>query len=600
MANILNRFMLHYRIGSKKNLFVIFIILAISLLICGYYSEDKKFQQLSKQFIKQNLSSQPALATTYGIHDFDGQLDDISNTALENQVNQLETCLNKLTLINPKKLSSKHFAEYLLLTNQIENRLIDLRDIKLWQKDPVVFIESLGNSFFWLLNYREADWGFRLQNILQRLSQVPRYIQQIRDYVIAPTPIHINVAVEQTKGLIEFIKKDLSGSFHQVPALEDTLKKVSREAIKSLEAYHKYLMKDLLPHSSEHFRLGELIFQKKIQVYCDSQVTSEKILELADQELQNIRNEIMSIAGEIRKRHFSKRRYAANIDGFNEKLVSDAMKAAQRRRLSTDELLSFLENELSDATRFVTIKELADFELNVPIKFEIMPSYLFNHIPVKVMPPNLRLESGTPVGHFTFFINPGSPRWNWRHKLDYYKAYNKEMLRVYVLGYLMPGTYLQYNELGKNHSDLQYLFGNPLIKAGWQVFSPYILRKNGYTGYDPIFVLMQLKYTLNCVLNAIVDVKIHTTDFSEQAAKQLFEKVGYMNQAEIDLHWRQICLRPTEHAIKFLGYITLMQLQAECRRKDGNLFSQRQFNIKVLKSGFIPIQLIHNNLLVSK
>ena len=583
--------------GNIYLLRVFFILIGIGLLTCAFRSENDKFKVLVEEFISETFASQPAFATACGVHDFDDRLDDIDVAALENQMGQLEHCAQKLALIDTTKLTLKNRADYILLNNYIQNRLLDLKEVKIWEKDPVIFTEALGNSLYWLLHHESADWDFRLQNILKRLYQVPRFIEQVKDYVVAATPCHITVAVEQTQGLIEFIGKDLSESFHHVPSLQDTLRQVSREAIQALDSYRKHLRYELLPHASEHFRLGEAMFQKKVQLFVGSEITLEEILKLADEALQNIQSEMMSIAQEVHKRHFPERRYTKSNNGFNEQLLSDALNDVMSQSLSKEELLPFLEGQLRDAIRFVELKELVKFELNVPAKFEFMPLFLQGYSPTYYMLPGIRRDARTPVDHFTFFFYTGHPQWNWIQNLNYYKAYNREMLRVFILSYLVPGSYLQYNYLEKNPSNVQRLFGDPLVRGGWQIYSPYIMRKAGYTGYEPRFILMQLKYTFNCILDAILDVKIHTANLSEQDAKILLQAKGFMKEPEIELHWRKICLKPTDQTIKFIGYMKLMQLQNQYREKVGNLYNQKRFNENVLKSGFIPVHIICKSLL---
>lgn len=581
---------------QKYILLIFFILIQFGSLSCTFRSENNTFKLIADEFIDESFSGQPAFATTCGVHDFDDQLDDISAAALENQIKQLENSLQQLALIDTTKLTLKNQADYILLNNYIQNRLIDLKDVKIWQKNPVIFTETLGNSLYWLLHYKSTDWNTRLQNILKRLYQIPRFIEQLKEYVVAATPCHIDVAIEQTQGLIDFIRNDITESFQHTPSLEDTLRKVSRDAIRALDAYQRYLKYDLMLHASQHFRLGEPIFHKKLQLSTGSQITSEAILKLANEALQDVQMEMISTAREVQIRYFPKIQYVKNNNHFNKKLIRDALKVAMRQTLSKEELLPFLENQFRDATRFVELRELAELKLNVPVKFEFMPLFLQGYFSASCFFPGIRLDPQMPAGDFTFFFYTGYPRWNWIQNQNYYKIHNSDMLRVFVLSHLMPGTHFQYNYSEKNTSRVRRLLGDPMLIGGWQIYSPYIMRKAGYTGYEPRFILMQLKYTLNCILDAILDIKIHTTEFSELQAKALLREQGFMNDPEIKFHWRKICLKPTYHAIKFMGYMKLIQLQTDYREKMGNLYNQKKFIENILKSGFVPIQFIRKSL----
>ncbi|MBN1349784.1 DUF885 family protein [candidate division KSB1 bacterium] len=596
MNGVFNHFINSFNNGLYGFLRFMLMISSLYLLTCTNRSENEKFCQLADRFVEKYFESRPSIATTYGVHDFDDRLDDISTSSYQYQCELLDSTFHELMQIDKSKLSPENSAEFSLLANYLSAQRIDFVQLKQWERDPVSFIEHLGNSLYWLVNYRNADWGFRLQNILKRLIQIPRYLEQVKEYVVAPTKAHVDIAIEQTQGLIDFAQNQLPESFVQVPALEDSLNQVNREAIRALEAFLDYLKQDLSQHTSEHFRLGEGMFLKKLHVYCDSQTAPEEIIGLANTALDEVQSEMILVAEEVRKRYFPRKRYATERNDYHQRLLEDALEFTMKQRLSPEEMLVFLDDEFNNATRFVRLKELARFQPDAPVRFDLLPYFMQGYAPAKAFLPNLRRDKRTPIGEFNFFVYDGFAGWRWYEQLNYSKAFNKDMLRVYVLSYIMPGTYLQYKVGGGCSSPIQHLFGDPVTKGGWQVFAPLIMRKAGYTGYEPGFMLMQLKYTLNCILDAIIDVKVHTGDLSEKEARRVLAETGFMTPPEANLHWRKICIEPAKSVLQFIGFIELAKLRDERRIETGNYFSQKQFNDQILRCGFKPISAIRKQL----
>lgn len=92
-----------------------------------------------------------------------------------------------------------------------------------------------------------------------------------------PALVHTETAIQQNKGLVSLVEKDIVASFDKVPALKADLTDASKKAGAALEDFQTFLEKDLKGKSKGDFRLGRALFEKKLRFYLDNQVDIDQV-----------------------------------------------------------------------------------------------------------------------------------------------------------------------------------------------------------------------------------------------------------------------------------------------------------------------------------
>ena len=84
----------------------------------------------------------------------------------------------------------------------------------------------------------------------------------------------------------------------------------------------------------------------------------------------------------------------------------------------------------------------------------------------------------------------------------------------------MPGHYLQIAHSNKHPSMLRAVLRSGSFVEGWAVYAEKVMADAGYMDNDPLFRLIQLKWYLRAIANAILDQAIHVDGMTPRAGDE--------------------------------------------------------------------------------
>src|SRR5262245_14240793 len=88
----------------------------------------------------------PTLATLDGVHTHDDLLEDLSAHAMESEAHALSGYLRRLDEIDAEALTSVERLEHRMLTAHLRGRMLDLEQVRPWEKNPQVYADLLASS----------------------------------------------------------------------------------------------------------------------------------------------------------------------------------------------------------------------------------------------------------------------------------------------------------------------------------------------------------------------------------------------------------------------------------------------------------------------
>ena len=154
--------------------------------------DSNKFSQLSDQFVKTSLALSPVSASQAGYHkhldlqtgktiELDGQLDDVSAAAVEQQLRFYREWRQRFQRETPvSSLNAQDSADYRMIEDQIALGLLELESIQNYKHNPTVYVELLGNGLFLPLSQEYAPKEVRLGHVISRIGQIPRFLEQVK------------------------------------------------------------------------------------------------------------------------------------------------------------------------------------------------------------------------------------------------------------------------------------------------------------------------------------------------------------------------------------------------------------------------------------
>src|SRR3989440_2049023 len=135
-----------------------------------------RFNQIADEYLKGYYSFNPTEATAAGLHEYDSRLESRSKDAVAREVRRLRDTINLLMRINPAVLAEDARYDYLVLLAHARSELLDLQDIRMWQRDPNLYNHLAAASVDNILKRNYAPIEQRLTAVLAREREIERLL----------------------------------------------------------------------------------------------------------------------------------------------------------------------------------------------------------------------------------------------------------------------------------------------------------------------------------------------------------------------------------------------------------------------------------------
>ncbi len=575
---------------GKFNLLLILSCLAFLFLsnCVRKDAEDFKFKKLVDEFLEGFYQAHPVWATYVGEHKYDHLIDDCSPEAIQAEIMRLRSFLEKMHSLDTLKLNSVNKIDYRILENEINDQLLRSEELKPYENSPVMYSYLIGGSINSLIDREFAPLKERLKSVSSRLKLLPRLVQQAEANLKRPSRIQTETAIKQNQGNINLIKVDLSKVLERLPVMKDSLRQPMEMAIKALEEYQKFLENDLLPRSDGDFRLGKELFEKKLKLTLQSDLSSDEIVRRAEEELVRVRKRMFELAQPLHDKMFPGHHHKEKGKELEKVMIKEVLDRIAQDHPQKDELLAVCRQNLKELEEFVREKDLVDLTGINPLKVDWTPEFS-RGIAVA------GLDSPGPLDKNlkSFFrVQPIPEDWTKEQEESYLREYNHYMLKDLCIHEAMPGHYVQGFYANQFPSLIRTIFGNGSFIEGWAVYAERMVVHAGYLNYDPRMELTQLKMYLRAVINAILDSKIHAQDMSKEQAIRLMTQEGFQERSEAEGKWLRACLTSTQLSTYFVGLQEILDLEQTYREKTKENFSQKEFNQKLLSCGSPPVRFL--------
>ncbi|UCF77912.1 MAG: DUF885 domain-containing protein [Candidatus Eiseniibacteriota bacterium] len=552
---------------------------------------DSGFVELSKRYFAWHFSMSPVSATFNGVHEFDGQLDDVSPAAFQKKTEMLGRFLDELSGLDLSGLSTLHRYDCLILRDNIERRLFSLEELREWERSPLFYTQLAGGSIRSLLSRDFAPWDARLEDAISRLKEFPRLLEQARANLKSPARIDTETAIKQNAGCISLVTGDLKKAGQNAPGLRDSLESASRVAVEALESFGEYLEKELLERSTADYRLGKELYARKLSHVLHSEATPEELVSRARAEYEAVREEIVRISRELYVEFFGK-------EPAQEGLTDQQVARAVYSRIADvhcqpDELLDECRKCLAELESFIREKDIITLPEGEKLEMEWTPEFERGVAIAGLESPG-PLDRGLPT---FFYVAPVPEDWSNEQVESYLREYNDFLLRILCIHEGLPGHYVQGAYANRFPSLVRAVVGSGPFVEGWAMYSERVMLAAGYGDGDPRLKLSQLKFYLRAVINTIIDVGLHTGTMTEEEALDLMINGGFQEESEARGKIVRASLTSTQLVTYFVGLQGIVELERLYREKLGDRYTQKGFNDKLLSFGSPPLQYLKKMML---
>ena len=490
---------------------------------------DAKFAELSKRWLEGWLPLNPVAATQIGDHRFDAELDDVSAAGRQRALDFSKTLLAELDAIDAKTLSRENQVDALILRNQLRGDIWSIETLQAWAWDPQGYSGLAGSAIYNLMAREFAPLPERLKSATARMEKLPAMFAQMRAEIVpARVPkLHAETVAKQHAGLLSLIDTFITPNADKLQGEDRTRLDAAVAGLRKAVAEHQeWLDKTLVPNAKGDVRIGQKLYDEKLQFSLNSELTRPEIRKRAEAEIARVRDEMYVVArGVLKDKPDAPELPDAPSEAQKQKAIEAALELAYAERPARDKVVEYATQTTKDATAFVRAKDLVTVP-DDPVKIILMPEFQ-RGVAVAYCDSPGPLDKGLDT---YYAISPIPDDWTQAQVDSFLREYNEYLIHVLTIHEAMPGHYLEGAHSAKHPSTLRAVFRSGPFAEGWAVYAERMMADAGYLDRDPLFRLMQLKFYARAVANAILDQGVHVDGWSKEQAMDLMVRQTFQQQ----------------------------------------------------------------------
>ncbi|MGI9235860.1 MAG: DUF885 domain-containing protein [Woeseiaceae bacterium] len=552
---------------------------------------DEAFENLANEYISDLSNLSPVYATLLGDHAADGRLDQVDTAARKETRTLLNDYVLALKSIDREQLSRANQVDAELLLHKVEASLWSLDVLQEWAWDPLHYVKLSGSAIYGLMARDFAPVETRLVNVTARLEQLPRFLAQARTSIqLSRVPkIHAETAIQQNPGLLSIIDSMVipamdSLSAEQRQRLTDAIE-TARNAIAEQQTW---LEETLLPQATGDFRIGAELYDVKLAFALNSPMSRREITARAEREYQVVRSAMYEVAKTV---YLAKHPFTAFPDNpdeaYKQAIIRAALEEAYKQLPPRDGIVDIAREYLQQATDFVIEHNIVTMP-DDPVEIIVMPEFQ-RGVTVAYLDPPGPLDKGQAA---FYAVAPLPADWTEEQVSSFLREYNMLSIQDLTIHEGVPGHYLQLALSNRYPSTLRrVLWSGPFVE-GWGVYAEQMMIAEGYMNEEPLMKLINLKWYLRAVTNAIIDSAIHVDGMTRDAAMKLMVEGGFQEEREAAGKWVRAQLSSAQLSTYFVGYQEHFELRDAMEKHWGDEFTLRRYHDQVLSYGSPPVRFV--------
>ncbi len=554
-------------------------------------SADASFEALGQRYVDEFGRYSPVYATALGDHRYDGELDDLSSAGRARGIAWVRELLAGLEAIDRKKLSRANQVDAAVLENQLRYAIWSDQAYRDWSWDPLVYTQLTGQALYGLLAREFAPLPQRLRSVTSRLEKLPRLLEQARaNLVPARVPaIHAETAVKQNPGVLSLVDQLVVPQLGALePADRARLEQAIAQARAAVQEHQRWLEGTLVPAAKGEFRIGRELYDQKLAFALMSPLSRQEIRTRAEAEVKRVRGEMYAVARTV----LTGREGAPPLPDSpttdqQQAAIAAALELAYAERPARDGVVELARATLAETTEFVRKRDFVTVP-DEPLEIILMPEFQ-RGVAVAYC------DSPGPLdqGQRTFYaVSPIPDEWTQPQVDSFLREYNSRSIANLTIHEAMPGHYLQIAHSNRYPSVLRAMLGSGPFVEGWAVYTERVMQEQGFRGDDPLMRLVQLKWYLRAVTNAIIDSAIHVDGMTRDEAMRLMTVTGFQEEREAAGKWVRAQLTSAQLSTYFVGYLEHADLRAAAEQRWGGEFALKRFHDQVLSYGSPPVRFV--------
>lgn len=566
------------------------LFLSLSIASFAQARNASSFDAFVDAVFDQHLADNPTHGTQLGLHQYDAKLEDYSKKAVRQQIKWCHSSLEQLATFDRRSLTPEQQTDAALIENWLRAQLLELEDIRMWQRSPDQYSSGITGSAFVIMSRNYASQEDRLRSLISRERQMPAVFVAARANLTHPPKIYTEIAIQQLPGISTFFENDVPAAFKDVKdeQLLAEFHTTNSKVLAELKSYGEYLKHDVLPRSNGDFRIGAANYERKLRYEEMVEIPLDHLLTIGKGDLARNQKEFIRVAKLI------------DPTKTPEQILQDA----EQDHPSGDGLLQAFRDTLEGERRFITEHHL------VTIPSPVLPI-------IEETPPFMRALTSasmdTPgpwekVAKEAFF-NVTLPEKDWpaEQTKSWLEGFNRGTIASTSIHEAYPGHYVQFLVLQVAPlTRTRKMLGCGTNAEGWAHYSEQMMLDEGFgrtpgvaEEKDMPFLKLRLGQLQDALLRDarfVVGLQMHTGKMTFDEGIKFFESEGRQTHEVATRETKRGTSDPT-YLVYTVGKLEITKLRDDYKHKTGADFSLQEFHDRFLRQGAPPVKIVRKALL---
>ncbi|AWH20866.1 MULTISPECIES: DUF885 domain-containing protein [Stenotrophomonas] len=550
---------------------------------------DAAFADLSKRALDTWMQLSPVSATQIGDHRYDSEIDDLSAAGQQKTVAAYKALLGELDKIEVAKLGRENQVDAAILRNQLQSEIWNAEVLQSGKWDPQLYNGLAGSAIYGLMAREFAPLPERLKSATARMEKLPAIFAQARENLDpARVPkIHAETVAKQNKGILSIVDTFITPHIGELPQADQQRLQAAIDGLKkAVDEQQTWLDKTLVPNAKGDFRIGAEKYDQKLKFALNSSLSRQEIGERARAELKRVREDMYGIAQTVLKdKPGAPEMPAQPTDEQQQKAIEAALELAYADKPARDKVVDDAKAALEQSTAFVREHDLMTLP-DAPVDIILMPEFQ-RGVAVAYCDSPGPLDKNLK----TFYaVSPIPDDWNDKQVDSFLREYNSRMIHLLSIHEGTPGHYLEGWHSAKFPSTLRAVLRSGLFAEGWAVYTERMMQEQGYLNNDPLFHLVQLKFYLRTISNAILDQGVHVDNWDREKAMHLMTHDAFQQESEASGKWVRAQLTSAQLPTYFVGAQEHFDTRKAMQDKLGDKFNLKAYHDQMLSYGAPPVR----------
>jgi uncharacterized protein (DUF885 family) len=536
---------------------------------------SERLSRFSDEYLAALFDTYPPLASSLGLHDYDGRVPDFREGARNRRIAALRAFKTRLADIPTRTLDAEDSHDYTLLSLSVDEELFELETLREFERNPMAFSGALDVSGYVKRNY--APLARRVEALTDHLRHFPDVLAAAREVLQPQIPLpFLETSLEVFMGTIQFLEHDLPAAVRPVGAgaLWSRFERANTDALVALRAFTQYLDKDLRPRATRDFAIGEERFRTMLRLGEMVDLPLSRLLEIGRDDMARNQGRLRDVAA----------RLAPGVP------IPEVVRRQSREHPSADRLIPEAARLLDELREFLLARGLVTVPSDVRCHVEETPP--FARWAFAMMDTAGPFEVATES---YYYVTPPEPNWTPEQKEEWLAKFDYGTLRDVGIHEVYPGHYVHFLHIKHVPRRLRQVLTSYSFVEGWAHYCEEMMLDAGYRRDDPQLQVAQLSEALLRNVRFLVSIQMHTRAMSVEEATRLFVDEAFMEplgaRKEAFFFNVYAC-----YVIYTLGKLLILKLRDDLQKVQGGRFTLRAFHYSLLALGAPPVPLARRRL----